>query len=75
MGLFDRKKPVTAGPAPSATGGQSRSLSDLRSDPNFIPALDEFGREVFLTKEEWRTRVLPKTVKANWNNPEQLYGI
>lgn len=45
------------------------------SDPNLIRVFDEFGRELFITKEQWRTSVLPGTLRSNWNNPEQLYSI
>ncbi len=27
-----------------------------------------------ITKEEWRTEVLPSTIQSNWNAPDQLYG-
>ena len=40
-----------------------------------IQVFDAYGREMFITKEAWRTNVLPGSVKSNWNNPDQLYGI
>ena len=48
---------------------------DLRTDPNLIQVFDEFGREVFITKEQWRISVLPGSIKSNWNKPDQLYGL
>lgn len=45
------------------------------ADPNLIRVFDEFGRELFITKEQWRTNVLPGTLKSNWNQPDQLYNI
>jgi tetratricopeptide (TPR) repeat protein len=48
---------------------------DPRTDPNLIRLLDEFGREFFITKDQWRKSVLPGTLKSNWNNPDQLYGV
>ncbi|MGA2217991.1 MAG: tetratricopeptide repeat protein, partial [Terracidiphilus sp.] len=45
------------------------------TDPNLIRVFDEFGREMFITKEHWRIKVLPGTLQSNWNNPDQLYGI
>jgi hypothetical protein len=45
-------------------------------DPTRTPfqGLTNSGEKSF-SREEWRTRVLPRTVKANWNSPDQLYGI
>ena len=40
-----------------------------------IKVFDAYGREMFITKEVWRTKVLPGTLKSNWNNAEQLAGI
>ena len=76
MGLFGKKK---AGAVPQSTADSSRPVSsaklDPRTDPNLIRVFDEFGRELFITKEQWRKGVLPGTLKSNWNNPDQLYGI
>src|ERR1041385_6714935 len=68
--LFGRKenapRPAPA-PAPAST--------DPAKDPNMIRVYDKYGRELFITKEEWRKNVLPGTIQSQWNNPEQLYGI
>ncbi|MGB7768716.1 MAG: tetratricopeptide repeat protein, partial [Verrucomicrobiia bacterium] len=40
-----------------------------------IQVFDAYGREMFITKEVWRTNVLPGSLKSNWSNPDQLYGI
>jgi tetratricopeptide (TPR) repeat protein len=84
MGLFDnlfgRKKsqarheqpapfkPATLPPKKEASG-------DLSKDPNLIKVFDGYGREMFITKEQWRANVLPSTLKENWNNAEQLGAI
>jgi tetratricopeptide (TPR) repeat protein len=60
-------------PQLSTVGPSSKLLPDR--DPNLIRVFDEFGRELFITKEQWRTSVLPGTLKSNWNNPDQLYTI
>lgn len=46
-----------------------------QQDPNLIKVFDEYGRELFITKEQWRTSVLPGTLQSNWNNPDKLYGV
>ncbi|HZQ21000.1 MAG TPA: tetratricopeptide repeat protein [Terriglobales bacterium] len=76
MGLFSKKKPADASQAMAHSSGPvSSAKPDPRTDPNLIPVFDEFGRELFITKEQWRKSVLPGTLKSNWNNPDQLYGI
>jgi tetratricopeptide (TPR) repeat protein len=51
------------------------NMTDPPADPNVIPVFDEFGRQLFITKQQWRTNVLPGTLKSKWNNPDQLYAI
>jgi tetratricopeptide (TPR) repeat protein len=60
MGTSSEKTPGAAQPA---------------SDPNMIRVLDETGRELFITKEQWRTGLLPGALKSGWNDPERLYGL
>jgi tetratricopeptide (TPR) repeat protein len=48
---------------------------DPANDKNMIRVFDSYGREMFITKEKWRTSVLPGTLKSNWNNAEQLAGV
>src|SRR5882762_8958702 len=78
---FDRKKPLTGGPAPSAAGGQSLSLSDLRSDPNSIPVFDEFRREVIFTRRVANKNTtqdskgkLEESRSTLWNRRRSLAG-
>lgn len=43
--------------------------------PEFVEANDAFGRRVRLSREEYRTRVLPDLVKAHGNHPERLAAV
>ena len=43
-------------------------------DPNLIKAYDEYGREIFISKEDWRKNVLPGALQKAWNNPDELYN-
>src|SRR5258708_8837157 len=75
MGLFGKlfgKKPAQP---PAPVPASQAPATDPRRDPTLIQVFDKYGREMFITKDQWRTNVLPGTLKANWNNPEQLYGI
>ena len=40
-----------------------------------IRVFDKFGRELFISREEWRKSILPGSIQAGWNNPDQLYGL
>jgi tetratricopeptide (TPR) repeat protein len=40
-----------------------------------IRVYDSYGRELFITKEEWRKNILPGTIQGQWNNANNLYGI
>ncbi len=40
-----------------------------------IKVFDAYGREMYLTREDWRTKVLPGSIENGWNNPDQLYAI
>jgi hypothetical protein len=49
--------------------------ADPRNDPNLIRVFDKYGREMHITKEQWRTNVLPGALQSNWSDPDRLYGI
>lgn len=54
---------------------QSRTVEEMRDDPNLIQIYDEYGREMFIDKETWRKDVLPGTITDNWSKPDELYGV
>ncbi len=60
------RQPIPDAPSPHA---------DPALDPNMIKVFDKYGREFFITKEEWRSSVLPGTIQSSWDNPDQLYGL
>jgi tetratricopeptide (TPR) repeat protein len=62
-------------PVPAQTTASPAEGGDPRSDPNMIQVFDEVGRELFITKAEWRKNVLPGMLEAAWDAPEKLYGI
>lgn len=85
MGLFDnlfgRKKPRPQKSQPPSfkpavlPPKKADAVADPSKDPNLIRVFDGYGREMFIPKEEWRTKVLPDTLKSNWNNAGQLAGL
>ena len=60
--------PIKGQPAPSTSVPPA-------SNKEMIQVFDAYGRELLITKEAWRTSVLPGTLKTNWNNPDLLYGV
>lgn len=74
MNLFGKllgKKPDV--PKPSVTN--SPTSADLRKDPNLIRVYDKYGQKLFITKDQWRTNVLPGTIKSNWTSADGLYAV
>ena len=48
---------------------------DPAKDPNMIKVFDEYGRELFITKQQWRDNVLLGNLENERNHPEQLYNL
>jgi tetratricopeptide (TPR) repeat protein len=44
-------------------------------DPNMIRVYDSYGRELFMTRQEWRDKVLLANLERNKGNPEELYNL
>ncbi len=65
MGLFGQIKDSLS-PKP-AQASQKSNQEDL------IKIYDKYGRELLITKEEWRKKVLPDIIKQHWNNSNELY--
>lgn len=42
---------------------------------DLIQLFDESGRQIYVTKEQWRKDMLPGILKKSWDNPDQLYAI
>ena len=40
-----------------------------------IRVFDGYGREMFISKQQWRENVLPESLKEVWNQPDELYTI
>jgi len=79
MSLF---KKLFGGSKPPARvdgqGGEAKDTpppADPAQDPNLIRVFDRYGRELFITKQDWRKNVLPGAIQAEWTNPDQLYGV
>jgi tetratricopeptide (TPR) repeat protein len=66
MALFDLFKKKPSPTQPAATPPPSK--------PEMIRVFDKYGRPMEVTREEWRTKVLPGHLKQHWDNPDILYS-
>jgi tetratricopeptide (TPR) repeat protein len=46
--------------------------SDPAQDPDKIRVYDGYGRELFITRQQWRDSILPGALQEAWNDPAQL---
>jgi hypothetical protein len=65
MGLFDKLRRTKKSGTETTDSG----------NPNLIKVFDKSGAPIYLTKESWRANVLPGMLRANWDNPDELYKI
>ena len=48
---------------------------DPAKDPNMIRVFDGYGREMFITKQQWRENILPGNLEKARDKPEVLYDM
>lgn len=68
-------KPPASPTVPPAAGAKPAASSDPAKDPNMIRVHDAYGREMFITKQQWRDNVLLGNLEDNRNHPDNLAGI
>lgn len=44
-------------------------------DPDMIRAYDAYGREIFITRQQWYDSVLRGTIEKSWNDTEKLSSL
>ena len=69
MALLRRHKKAAPPPEAPAPEAGSEPAPEER-----LTAYDAYGRAVSLTRDEYRARVLPATIRKNWDNPPGLYS-
>lgn len=60
------RQPAAAAGAPSPSPAASEGLIHL---------YDESGQRVSITRDQWRSRVLPANLKKEWDNPDGLFPL
>lgn len=70
--LFGQKDtPSTAAPATPPP----LPPADPSQDPNLIRVHDAYGRELFITRDQWRNSVLLGNIEKAWDKPDELYQM
>jgi len=64
--LFGKRHPHPD-PAPPAV--------DPAKDPTLIRVFDSYGREMSITREDWKERVLDGAIKKDWDNSDRLSSL
>jgi len=76
MNLFRKLfGPKNEPPKPAPASPPPLPPVDPAKDPNMIRVHDAYGRELFLTREQWRDSVLLGNIEKAWNQPDALYGM
>ncbi len=66
---------VTRADSEPATSPALPGATDPSKDPNMIRVFDAYGREMFITKDQWRDSVLVGHLQKVWNQPDELYSV
>lgn len=69
--LFGKKASNTAPPPVSVPSAEV----DPANDPNMIKVFDEYGREVFISRQQWLDNVLLGNLENHRDNPDELYSM
>ncbi len=74
--LFGKKKSDKKD-HPDNTNQVVKALPDKNQEKNTndIKVYDKYGREFYITKEQWKTKVLLDNLEKVKNNPDELYNI
>lgn len=52
----------------------NKTVEEMQNDPNLIEVYDEYGRQLFVSKEVWRKDVLPGQLEKDWDDADALYS-
>lgn len=51
------------------------SSQNPENNPNMIRVFDAYGRELYISKQDWRDSVLVGNLEKVWDNPDELYNL
>src|ERR1700683_3075745 len=70
MGFFSKKKSE-----PAKQSAPAGAPANPAQNKDLIRLVDPFGRDTFITRQEWQDKVLPANLKRAWDKPDELYGM
>lgn len=65
----------TGGKLSVASETPASSTAPLPADGDLIKVYDAYGREVKITRSEWRDKVFLPNLQKKWNQADDLYGL
>ena len=74
MSFFKKLLGKRDAPIDAQVTAPPRADSHPNTGPDMIRVYDAYGREMFITKEQWRTNVLPGSLESARSDPAKLYG-
>jgi hypothetical protein len=79
MSIFKKflggRKDVPPATASAPVMQPSGVRTDPAKDPDMIKVYDAYGRELFITRDNWRESVLKGAIEKAWNDADQLAGL
>jgi len=74
MRLFDKlfNKKITSD---NVSDSSTKADVDPSKNPDMIQVFDKYGREFYITKQEWRDNILLGNMEKVKNNPDELYSL
>lgn len=83
MSLFRKLFGKKSDPAPALPSGKTPLVAlastpssvDPSNDPDMVRIHDAYGREMFITKAQWRDSVLLGQIKKVWDQPNELAPV
>jgi len=74
--LFGRKQPLTDPAVSAPAKEQPAKQAPVQPDPSeLIKFYDSYGRELYITRQEWRDKVLRDNLEKAKNDPDRLYDL
>lgn len=65
--LFKKKQPEHS--------GNAQEIAPTSSANELITAYDSYGRQIKVTRSEWRDKLLQPNLEQSWKEPDKLYGL
>jgi len=74
--LFGKKSEPAISPSPArpplTPTSQAQAPKSIPQTQDLIRVFDGYGRELFITRQQWRDNVLPGSIQAAWHDPDKL---